>query len=121
MPRFMRELYVFLLFELLGLLPVVQSGLVQGGDGLRRQGRLHTGGGAKGHHAVGNDGGLRYQRTGADQTVAADPGAVEDDGAMPISVSSPMVQPWRMAPWPTVTFLPTVTGRPGSTWTTQLS
>ena len=40
---------------------------------------------------------------------------------MPMRVSSLTVQLWRMAPCPTVTFLPTVTGRPYSTWTTQLS
>ena len=40
---------------------------------------------------------------------------------MPTRVLSPMVQPWRMAAWPTVQSRPTLVGKPGSAWRTQLS
>ena len=40
---------------------------------------------------------------------------------MPISVLSPMVQPWTMAMWPMVTLRPTVQGNRGSTWMTAPS
>ena len=40
---------------------------------------------------------------------------------IPMRLLSPTVQPWTMALWPTVTFLPRTTCPPGSQWSTALS